>query len=178
VTAEESGPLLSPGFWLHHAALAWRAELDARLDPLGLTPTQFLLLASTGWLEHAQGPATQQQVTDHAGTDRTMASKVMRTLTDAGLIHRVAHETDRRSLRVALTPEGRDLTARAVAAAQEVDRLFFGATPELLRGALRTIAETHFRRTPPGSGRPALPPPHGEDHAYHPHRRVRGQREE
>jgi hypothetical protein len=29
--------MLSPGFWLHHAALAWRAELDARLRLLGLT---------------------------------------------------------------------------------------------------------------------------------------------
>lgn len=47
----DEGPLRSPGFWLHHAALTWRAELDARLRPLGLTPTQFMLLGSAGWLE-------------------------------------------------------------------------------------------------------------------------------
>jgi hypothetical protein len=40
--------LLSAGFWLHHAALTWRAELVTRLQPLGLTPTQFLVLAATG----------------------------------------------------------------------------------------------------------------------------------
>jgi hypothetical protein len=30
-----AGPLLSPGFWLLQAALAWRAALDVRLRPLG-----------------------------------------------------------------------------------------------------------------------------------------------
>jgi len=46
VTRAESGPLLAPGFWLQQAALSWRAELDTRLRPLGLTPTQFNVLAS------------------------------------------------------------------------------------------------------------------------------------
>ena len=42
---------MSPGFWLHHAALAWRQVFDRRLRPLNLTPTQFMLLASAGgWL--------------------------------------------------------------------------------------------------------------------------------
>ena len=31
---------MSPGFWLHHAALAWRQVFDRRLRPLNLTPTQ------------------------------------------------------------------------------------------------------------------------------------------
>ena len=37
---------MSPGFWLHHAALAWRQVFDRRLRPLNLSPTQFMLLAS------------------------------------------------------------------------------------------------------------------------------------
>src|SRR5437764_13215231 len=97
---EESGPMLSPGFWLHHAALAWRAELDARLRPLGLTPTQFMVLATAGWLEHLDGPPTQQQVADGAGTDRQMTSRVVRALQDHGLITRHAHESNARSLRL------------------------------------------------------------------------------
>ena len=40
--AEPRGPLMSPGFWLHHAALAWRQAMEHRLRPLGLTPTQFM----------------------------------------------------------------------------------------------------------------------------------------
>jgi len=147
VNREESGPMLSPGFWLHHAALAWRAELDARLCPLNLTPTQFMLLAAAGWLEHVAGPPTQQQVADQAGADRMMTSRVLRTLEDAGLLLRQAHETDGRGRRVTLTPAGRDRIQRATAIAREVDAHFFGTDTTAIRAALRSAAETH--RTPP-----------------------------
>ncbi|WP_225054397.1 helix-turn-helix domain-containing protein [Nocardia sp. alder85J] len=63
------------------AALTWRAEIDARLHP-----TQFIVLATAGWLEHLDGPPTQQQVADATGTDRQMTSRVVRTLQDRGLI--------------------------------------------------------------------------------------------
>jgi DNA-binding MarR family transcriptional regulator len=141
VNRDESGPMLSPGFWLHQAALAWRAELDARLRALSLTPTQFMLLASAGWLEHVAGPPTQQQVADQAGADRMMTSRVVRTLEEAGLLVRQAHETDGRGLRVALTPAGRDLVQQATAIAREVDALFFGADAPAMRTALRRVAE-------------------------------------
>src|SRR5262245_47845560 len=117
--------MLSPGFWLHHAALAWRAELDTRLRPLGLTPTQFMLLGAAGWLEHVSGPPTQQQVADQAGADRMMTSRVVRALEEAGLLARRAHESDGRGVRVVLTPAGRALLRRATAIAREVDTLFF-----------------------------------------------------
>jgi DNA-binding MarR family transcriptional regulator len=145
-----TGPLLSTGFWLHQAALAWRAELDSRLAVLGLTPTQFLLLASAGWLEQHGGPPTQQQAADLAGADRTMASKVMRVLTDQGLIEREVHESDARAVRIRLTATGRELTRRAVAAAQSVDAQIFGSESADLRAALRRIAEIHPRRGAPG----------------------------
>jgi hypothetical protein len=52
-------------------------------------------------------------------------------------------------VRISLTPAGRELTSKAVDVAQAVDREFFGSKPENLRSALRRIAETHHRRTPP-----------------------------
>lgn len=139
--APESGPLLSPGFWLHHAALTWRAELDARLRPLGLTPTQFMLLASVGWLEHVGGPPTQQEVADRAGADRMMTSKVVRALAERDLLVRAVDGADARALRLALTPAGRTLVARATALARDVDALFFGPDPITLRAELRRIAQ-------------------------------------
>jgi hypothetical protein len=45
----DRGLLMSPGFWLHHAALAWRQVFDRRLRPLNVTPTLFMLPASAGW---------------------------------------------------------------------------------------------------------------------------------
>jgi len=141
----ESGPMLSPGFWLHHAALAWRAELDARLDPLGLTPTQFLLLASAGWLEHVSGPPTQQQIADRAGVDRTMTSKVLRVLLDRGLLARDVDSADARAYRLHLTPSGRTLGGQATQIARDVDTHFFGPNPSRLRTQLRRITDRRGR---------------------------------
>jgi MarR family transcriptional regulator, organic hydroperoxide resistance regulator len=138
--------MLSPGFWLHHAALTWRAELDARLRPLGLTPTQFMLLASAGWLEYVSGPPTQQQVAEHAGADRMMTSRVVRALEERGLLTRQVHESDAHALRLRLTPAGRTVVQQATQAAREVDALFFGPAPAQLRDALRQIAEQHRSR--------------------------------
>ncbi len=108
--AEPRGPLASPGFWLHHAALSWRQLFDRRLRPLNLTPTQFMLLAAAGWLAASAGqPPTQQEVADHAGADRMMTSKVLQTLVDRGLVQREPDPADGRMKRLRLTPEGREL---------------------------------------------------------------------
>jgi len=141
----ETGPLLSAGFWLHQAALTWRAELDARLRPLGLTHTQFMLLASVGWLEYLHGPPTQQEIAEQADADRMMTSKIVRTLEGRGLLTRRADESDARALRVALTTTGRGLAAQATAQAREVDALFFGPDAHTLKSTLRGLAEQ--RRT-------------------------------
>ena len=140
MTGPESGPLVSPGFWLHQAALRWRAELDARLRPLGLTHTQFILLASVGWLEHVGEPPTQQEVAVHAGADRMMTSRVVRTLAERGLIRRTADESDGRSVRLHLTVPGRELAGRGIRIAQDLELLLFGDDPARLRGSLRELA--------------------------------------
>ncbi|WP_163571709.1 MarR family winged helix-turn-helix transcriptional regulator [Fodinicola feengrottensis] len=113
MTDSDSGPMLSPGFWLHHAALTWRAALDAGLRPLGLTPTQFMLLASAGWLEHVAGPPTQQAVAEQAGADRMMTSKIVRALQERALLERRTDPTDARAVRLSLTPAGRALVRQA-----------------------------------------------------------------
>jgi DNA-binding MarR family transcriptional regulator len=139
--AEPRGPLMSPGFWLHHAALEWRQRLDRTLRPLGLTPTQFNLLGSIGWLDRTRpSPPTQQQVADHAGADRMMTSKVLRTLEERGLVTREPDPGDARSLRLRLTAEGRKVTSQAVRLAVAVDEELFGDGGEHLREQLQAVA--------------------------------------
>ena len=78
---------MSPGFWLHHAALAWRQVFDRRLRPLNLTPTQVHAAGVRRVAGYDFGrPPTQQEVADHAGTDRMMTFKVLQTLMDRGLV--------------------------------------------------------------------------------------------
>ncbi len=152
---EPRWPLMSPGFWLHHAALEWRQQLDRALRPLGLTPTQFNLLASTGWLDRTRpSPPTQQQVADHAGTDRMMASKVLRTLEERGLVTREPDPDDARSLRLRLTSEGRNVTSRAVRLAVAVDQELFADRGEHLREQLQAVAAHRLAGLLPPPDRP------------------------
>ncbi|WP_194906608.1 MarR family winged helix-turn-helix transcriptional regulator [Catenulispora rubra] len=141
MSAADSGPLASPGFWLHHAALTWRARMETALGPFDLTHTQFMLLATTGWLEGTAGPPTQAQVAEHAGCDRQMTSRVVRTLQGRGLIARDNDRSDARALRLTLTSEGRVLARQAIQAVRDLDTRMFGADPARMRDALRAIAE-------------------------------------
>jgi DNA-binding MarR family transcriptional regulator len=125
------GPFASPGYWLHRASLAYLRELDAALRPLGLTHTQFSVLAAVSWIGREAGPPTQQQVAEFAGIDRMMTSKVLGTLEVRGLIERVADDGDARQRRCHLTGAGRGSIPAATRAARDVDARFFGPAGQL-----------------------------------------------
>ena len=139
--AEPRGPLMSPGFWLHHAALEWRATVERNLRPLGLTLTQFNLLASAGWLGRQGELPTQQQVVDMAGADRMMGSRVIRVLEDRALLVRRPDLDDARILRIEVTAAGRDLASRAIRIVVDTDLQVFGPDSDALRDQLKSIAD-------------------------------------
>lgn len=143
--AEPRGPLRSSGFWLHHAALTWRQQVDQRLRPLGLTYTQFNLLASTSWLQATEGAPTQQRTADMSGSDRMMASKVIDTLERRDLVARQADATDARVKRLVTTAGGRALVEQAVRIVADIDQDLFGeagASRDAVTSALQRIAES------------------------------------
>ena len=147
--AEPRGPLMSPGFWLHHAALAWKQLFERRLRPLGLTSTQFMLLSSVGWLTATTGqPPTQQEAADYAGADRMMTSKVLQTLAERGLITKEPDPADARVKRLRPTDEGRDLVRQGIRIAVDLDEELFAARAadaadaDNLRATLQHIAKT------------------------------------
>jgi DNA-binding MarR family transcriptional regulator len=141
VTEPLRGPLASPGYRLHLAALAWRRELGTRLRPLGLTPTQFDALAAVSFLGRTTRP-TQQQIADFSGLDRMMLSKVLATLEASGLVQRTADAGDGRVKRLAVTARGRETVDAATAIARAVDADLFAAveSPERLRDELARVA--------------------------------------
>jgi DNA-binding MarR family transcriptional regulator len=132
---------MSPGFWLHHAALAWRQLFERRLRPIETTPTQFMLLAAVSWFTATTGqPPTQQEAADHAGADRMMTSKVVQTLTERGLLVREHDAADARVRRLRLTERGHALVQAGIRIAADLDAELFGATAETLREELQAIA--------------------------------------
>ena len=92
-----------------------RAGLAARhrcaLEPVGLTHSQFVLLACTQWLEEHGDGASQVMVATQAGMDVKTASQVLRRLERAGLVSRQPDPKDARARIVTMTPAGRDVGA-------------------------------------------------------------------
>ena len=140
---EPRGPLASPSFHLHKAALAWRRAFGIRLRPHGLTPTQFDALASLSWLGRTVEGPTQQEVADFAGIDRMMASKLFAGLEERGLLSRRGDPADGRVKRMVLTPAGRTLVDASTAVARALDAELYADVESTirLRAELAHIAE-------------------------------------
>src|SRR5512133_909431 len=91
------------GFALWRAAMRWQRAIDTALRPLGLTHTQYLVLASTGRAFVEQGGAVAQvSIAESAELDRATTSTLVRKLEMRGLLGRSADVADGRRWRVTL----------------------------------------------------------------------------
>jgi len=115
----------SPGFSLWQVSSMWQRRINAGLKQFDLTHAQFVLLASMTWLAGGEKPLTQIDLASHAKMDVMMASNVLRTLEEKGLIVRNPHPTDTRAKSLAVTARGLKLAGQAVQAVEEIDRQFF-----------------------------------------------------
>ena len=141
----DTGPLdpeESPGFLLWHVTLRWQRAVTAALAPLGLTHVQFVLLASSWWLNAHGDEPNQLSVARQAGTDVKMTSEVLRKLEAKGLIVRTVDAADTRARRIHVTERGSDLARAAVTAVEGVDAAFFTPVPDpgALLAMLRPLA--------------------------------------
>jgi len=132
----------SPGFLLWHVTLRWQREIAAVLAPLDLTHVQFVLLATSWWLNTQGEEPNQLSVARKAGTDVKMTSEVLRKLEAKGLIVRTVDTADTRAKRLRVTDRGARLAGRAVAAVEAADAAFFGnaADPAAVLAMLRPLA--------------------------------------
>ena len=132
----------SPGFLLWHVTLRWQREIAAVLAPLDLTHVQFVLLATSWWLNTQGEEPNQLSVARKAGTDVKMTSEVLRKLEAKGLIVRTVDAADTRAKKLRVTDRGAQLAGRAVAAVEAADAAFFGsaADPAAVLAMLRPLA--------------------------------------
>jgi DNA-binding MarR family transcriptional regulator len=147
-------PDQSPGFLLWHVTLRWQREIAAALAPLLLTHVQFVLLATTWWLNSRGEDPNQLSVARQAGTDVKMASEVLRKLEVKGLIVRTVDAADTRARRLRVTDHGAELARQAVAIVEAADAAFFQAIPDpaALLAMLRPLAgAAHAHSDIPGA---------------------------
>lgn len=119
------GPKKSPGFLLWQVSNLWQRQQRRALAEIGLTHIQFVLLASTMWLEQYKEPITQIRLSQQAQTDPMMTSQVVRVLVKSKWLSRRRHPQDSRAFALKLTPEGRELASRGIPLVEEVDGKFF-----------------------------------------------------
>ena len=86
------------------------------LEPFGVTPQQFALLAFL-W---RQDGLSQAELSDKTEVDRTTLSGLIDRLQKLGMVERCRHPGDRRGWLVRLTPAGRALEAKLVPVALQV----------------------------------------------------------
>jgi DNA-binding MarR family transcriptional regulator len=94
------------------------------LLPLGLTHSQFVILACTTWFGEKQ-PLSQARIGELTGVDPMTTSQIVRSLEKLKYLTRRAHPDDPRAKLIAVTGAGRALAQKAVVVVEETDAAFF-----------------------------------------------------
>lgn len=139
------GPATSPGFLLWHATLRWQRAMADALQQHDLTHAQFVLLASTWWLNGQDERPSQSRLSELTGSDPRMTSEVVRRLAAKGLLEREQDPSDSRAKVLRVTPSGAAAAVAAIGSVEAADAAFFGpaasAAPEALLPILHALAE-------------------------------------
>ena len=115
----------SPGFLLWQTMNLWQRKMRAALRESGLTHVQFVLLASTVWLNDHGIEATQVLIARFAHADVMMTSQVLRSLEEKGLILRLKNPGDTRAHLISPTEKGKELIGKTIRVVEDTDSAFF-----------------------------------------------------
>jgi len=115
----------STGYLVWHLSLRWRAALDQALTPLGLTSSQYGVLASLSGLSSGGSRPSQRQLSEFTGLRPMHVSKLIRGLERAGLVERDSNPSDTRAVQLSVTVRGAEVvaSARGIVSSMEEQRL-------------------------------------------------------
>lgn len=103
----------STGYLIWHLSLRWRADFDRALSPLGLTSSQYGVLASLQRPSSDGSPPSQRELAEFTGLRSMHVSKLIRALERAGLVERDNNPSDSRAVQLKVTTRGADVAAAA-----------------------------------------------------------------
>jgi len=134
---------------LHRASQAADELFASETTGADLTPRQFAVLAALEVLESA----SQTQIVDATGIDRSTLADIVKRLVKRGLLNRRRSRSDARAYVVRLTPEGRDVLIATKPAARRVEERLLEQVPgerrEDLLAALEAIIGSLNTNTAP-----------------------------
>jgi MarR family transcriptional regulator for hemolysin len=108
---------------MHNTARMWRLALDRRLKDLGVSQAGWMSIA---YIAKAETPLSQSELAGLVQVEAaTMVSTIDR-LEKAGLVQRVASESDRRVKHLIVTPEGQAVYDKVRMKADDLRRELIG----------------------------------------------------
>jgi DNA-binding MarR family transcriptional regulator len=135
--ATYSSPADIPGFLLWSLSKLWEQNRRASLATLGISHTQFVLLANVVWLSNRHHIVTQQVLSSWTRIDKVTVSAVISRLETKGLLKRQVHPPDRRAYELEVTAEGRRIALEGVREVERTNAAFFAPLenelPDLVR---------------------------------------------
>ncbi len=120
----------SAGFLLWKITTLWQKKLEKVLGEIGITLTQYAILASLKWFEEKEEPITQAHLVEHAKIDKMTVSKAIRRLEKKDLVLRESSPSDNRAINVRFSAQGRKLIQKAILAIEDADEDFFSCLNE------------------------------------------------
>lgn len=118
-------PEENSGYLLWQVTMQWQLGMNRALGKMGLTLTQFSLMAGLYWLSKKKQAVTQQQLADYANTDKMMTSKVLAVLEKKQIIERIKDPGDSRAKQLRITNKGTQVLKEAYRIVKQVDDVFF-----------------------------------------------------
>ena len=132
----------SAGFLLWKITALWQRRVAEALGELGITQTQYAMLASLRWFEEVKEPPTQAHLVDHAKIEKMTVSKAIRRLEVDGLVSRRQSSSDNRAITVRFTTRGRQIVRRAIVSVENVDEEFFSCLTDNQRATYKMLTAT------------------------------------
>lgn len=105
--------------FIHQTDLALTNYVKSKLVPFNLAPEQNLIMM----LLWEKDGLNQNEIAEKLNKDKTNIARMVFNLEQKGFIHRVCGEQDRRSLRVFLTRQGKELGNQIIPLAEEFNEL-------------------------------------------------------
>lgn len=141
---------------LHRASQAADEMFAHETSGAELTPRQFTVLSALERLESA----SQTQIVDATGIDRSTLADIVKRLVKRGLLTRRRSRSDARAYVVRLTPDGRAMLNATKPAAQRVEERLLEQMPDMRREALIAALEAIIGRL---NAATTVPPPASAD---------------
>ena len=115
----------SPLHLLHRVHQRATELFQEKMADIDLTARQYVVLVTAA----QNDGASQQDIIDQTGIDRSTVSQIMQTMIRKGLLKRRRTREDARAYAITLTEHGRDILKASEAVATVVDEALIAALP-------------------------------------------------